>query len=83
MVAHLTGVSAGRTSNLMAFANPVAWALDTLGFAPGTVAPSRREVTRRFRERLMEIHPDHGGDEREASRRIIDLGEARRILTEQ
>jgi hypothetical protein len=58
----------------------VAWALDALGFPRGTVDPERREVISRYRARLMEIHPDHGGDEVVASRAIIDLGEARRIL---
>jgi hypothetical protein len=28
----------------------------------------------------MAVHPDHGGDEISASRAIVDLAEARRIL---
>ena len=35
----------------------------------------------RYRNRLREVHPDHGGDQVRASRAIGDLGEARRILT--
>ena len=60
--------------------DPVAWALAMLGFPAGTVAPSKTEVNGRFRVRLMEVHPDHGGDEVVASKAIVDLGEARRIL---
>ena len=41
---------------------------------------SRANVMARFRTRLREVHPDHGGDERDASQRIGELGEARRIL---
>jgi hypothetical protein len=81
LVAHLTGVDGTRASSYTAFANPVAWALEVLGFEPGTVKPSRREVTARFRVRLREVHPDLGGDEAVASRQINDLGEARRILS--
>jgi hypothetical protein len=64
----------------MAFADPIAWALDVLGFPPGTVKPSRKEVQGRFRNRLREVHPDHGGAEAAASKEIGALGEARRIL---
>jgi len=64
----------------MAFADPVAWALDILGFDPGTIKPTRKEVMARFRGRLMSIHPDHGGDEATASKLIGDASEARRIL---
>lgn len=42
--------------------------------------PPRVEVQRRFRDRLREVHPDHGGDTGDAARRIADLAEARRIL---
>ena len=37
-------------------------------------------VQRRFRELLVEAHPDHGGDEIDAAARIEELTEARRIL---
>jgi curved DNA-binding protein CbpA len=30
---------------------------------------------------MREIHPDHGGDSTDASTSIIELNEARRILT--
>jgi hypothetical protein len=80
LVSYLAGVSGARAESLMAFADPVAWALDVLGFEPGTITPPRREVMARFRSRLMTIHPDHGGDEASASKLIGDLSEARRIL---
>jgi hypothetical protein len=73
-------VSGARAESLMAFADPVAWALDVLGFEPGTILPSRKEVLVRFRGQLMNVHPDHGGDEAAASKLIGDLAEARRIL---
>jgi hypothetical protein len=80
LVSYLAGVSGARAESLMAFADPVAWALDVLGFDPGTVRPSRRDVMGRFRTRLRSIHPDHGGDEATASKLIGDVSEARRIL---
>ena len=58
----------------------MAWALDVLGFPPGTVGPVKRDVLAQYRARLMEVHPDHGGDEIAASKAIVDLAEARRIL---
>jgi hypothetical protein len=36
----------------------------------------------RFRDRLRDIHPDHGGDESVASKAIGELTDARRILLE-
>ena len=39
-----------------------------------------KEVKAKFRDRLREAHPDHGGDEMKAAVSIDDLGEARRIL---
>jgi hypothetical protein len=80
LISYLAGVSGARAESLMAFADPVAWALDVLGFAPGTIRPTRKEVLGRFRSQLMSVHPDHGGDEASASKLIGDLSEARRIL---
>jgi hypothetical protein len=76
----LTGVNGVQASSLLALADPVAWALDVLGFGPGTVAPSKKDVMAQYRLRLREVHPDHGGDERDAHKHIGDLAEARRIL---
>jgi hypothetical protein len=80
LISYLAGVSSARAESLMAFADPIAWALDILGFEPGTVKPTRKEVLTRFRGTLMNVHPDHGGDELAASKAIGDLAEARRIL---
>jgi hypothetical protein len=77
LVAHLAGA---RAASLSSLADPRAWALEVLGFPAGTTAPSKKEVMARFRLRLREVHPDHGGDHAAASTEIGDLGEARRIL---
>ena len=78
LVAHLAG---SQSASLSALADPVAWALDMLGFPLGTAKPSQREVTKRFRERMLDVHPDHGGSSVNASKAILDLNEARRVLT--
>lgn len=78
-VADITGVA---RADLVGLADPRAWALDVLGFPMGTVRASRREVMSRFRQRLREAHPDHGGDDDDAAAAIDRLGEARRILLE-
>ena len=77
-IAYLAG---NTNSSVAALADPRAWALEVLGFPAGTVKPSKREVTQRFRERLRTVHPDHGGAYDKASREIADLAEARRVLT--
>lgn len=81
LLAYLAGVSGTRASSFGALVDPLAWALDVLGFPPGTIKPSKREVTTQYRRRLREVHPDHGGDRSEASRAIESLAEARRILS--
>jgi len=55
------------------------WALEVLGFAPG-VFPEREEVLRRFRRLIRLAHPDHGAAHGGAAERIVELGEARRVL---
>jgi hypothetical protein len=76
-VAYLAGTAASSISQV---ADPRAWALEILGFPAGTIKPSKKEIQAKFREGLRTAHPDHGGNERDASRRIEDLGEARRVL---
>jgi hypothetical protein len=72
---------AGSTSTaLSALADPRAWAMDVLGFPAGGPAPSKRDVTRQYRRRMRDVHPDHGGEAVEAGKAILDLNEARRIL---
>jgi curved DNA-binding protein CbpA len=50
-----------------------------LGFGPGS-EPERDEVLRRFRRLVRLAHPDHGGAGNFAGERIVELGEARRVL---
>ncbi len=76
-VAHLLGSTA---TSLRSIGDPRAWALEVLGFPPGTTKPSTGDVKRRYRTMIREVHPDYGGDERRAGTTIGDLGEARRIL---
>lgn len=80
LIAHLAG---SRTAALEALADPLGWALDTLGFDTGSKKPSKRELTARFRERMRDVHPDHGGDAVDAAKQMSDLAEARRILTSE
>lgn len=76
-ISFLAGTAA---TSLSALADPRAWALDVLGFPPGTVKPNRKEIQARFRETLRRLHPDHGGTDEAAGHNITELGEARRVL---
>ena len=78
LIAHLAGA---QSATLSAMADPRAWALEQLGFPSGTSEPSKREVTKQYRIRMRDVHPDHGGEAIDASKAILDLNEARRILT--
>lgn len=78
----LVAYLAGSTSMaLSALADPRGWAMDLLGFAADGPAPSKREVSRHYRLRMRDVHPDHGGAAIDASKAILELNEARRILT--
>jgi len=79
--AFVSAMLGGGPSNYSAITNPMAWALDLLGFPPGTVKPSKKDVTAQFRLRVRDAHPDAGGDATLAAKLIADLGEARRILS--
>jgi hypothetical protein len=79
-VADITGVS---RVDLVGVTDPRAWALDLLGFPVGTAKVTKKDVMNRFRLRLREAHPDHGGDDADAGAAIERLGEARRILLER
>lgn len=78
LVAFLAGA---QSTALAALADPRAWALELLGFPIDAAAPSKREVTKRYRVCMRDVHPDHGGEATDASKAILDLNEARRILT--
>ncbi len=78
-VAHVNG-GGGTPRNWKTLgSDPIAWALEILGFTAGEDPPNR-EIRKRFRDALRLAHPDHGGDEGDAAERIAELGEARRIL---
>ena len=79
LIAYRAGARAATFSSL---ADPRAWAMEVLGFPVGTTKPSKKDVMARFRDRLRDIHPDHGGDESTASRAIGELTDARRVLIE-
>ena len=78
MIAHLAG---SQTTALEALADPRGWAMQVLGFELDRKRPSKREVTRAFRDRMRQVHPDHGGAEVDAAKAMSDLAEARRILS--
>lgn len=75
---HLQGPDARRNFNRRR-RDDLAWALAALGFKPDE-EPERGDVVRRFRDAVRDAHPDHGAETAEASRRITDLTDARRIL---
>lgn len=79
LIATLAGMRIHAGSS-MAIGDPTKWALVKLGFVDST-SPSPKEVSRRYRELLREVHPDHGAANEGAAQRIAELGEARRILT--
>jgi len=77
---HLAGrPSIGRLS-AGSIADPVGWALETLGLNAQSGPPTRESVQHGYREALRHAHPDHGGNHRDAAVRIADISEARRIL---
>jgi hypothetical protein len=78
MIAYLAG---SQTLTLEALADPRSWAMEILGFEVGGKAPSKREVTAKFRERMRDVHPDHGGASVDAAKAMSDLAEARRVLS--
>lgn len=77
LIAHLAG---SRATELSALADPKGWALELLGFPLGS-QPSSRDVTKQYRARMRAVHPDHGGEAAKASKAILELNEARRILS--
>ena len=78
MIAYLAG---SQTTTLEALADPSGWAMQLLGFELGGERPSKRAVTKAFRAKMRDVHPDHGGEEIDAAKAMSDLAEARRILS--
>lgn len=74
-----------RTMGRPSEVDPTGWALRCLGLAGAGRTDAdwpamHDEVSRAFRDMLIEAHPDHGGSVELAAGRIADLREARRIL---
>lgn len=78
LVAFLAGA---RSTELASLADPKGWAMAILGFPPDTELPSKRAILKQYRVRMRDVHPDHGGHAPDASKAILDLNEARRILS--
>ncbi|MBI4883162.1 MAG: hypothetical protein HY826_03825 [Actinobacteria bacterium] len=76
-VAEISGVARGE---LVGITDSRLWALDLLGFPMDSEKVSKKEVMARFRRKLRDAHPDHGGSDAAASHAIERLTEARRIL---
>jgi len=80
LIAHLADPTSASPRSWRLFPTDERWALQVLGFDPETT-PERAEVVRRFRNLIRESHPDHGARHEGAGQRILELTEARRILT--
>lgn len=80
LIASLSGFRGGISGSRSAVGDPVKWALERLGFARDALSPSSKEVQRNYRDRLREVHPDHGATVDGAAQKIAELSEARRIL---
>jgi hypothetical protein len=78
LVAYLAGA---RSTELSSLADPRGWAMAVLGFPSGIDEPSKRAILKQYRIRMRDVHPDHGGEVEGASKAILDLNEARRILS--
>ncbi|MFN8053094.1 MAG: hypothetical protein U0Q22_16735 [Acidimicrobiales bacterium] len=71
-----------RSMGASAGSDPRGWALRCLGIAGSFEGDElHTQVSRAFRELLIEAHPDHGGSVELAADRIAELREARRILS--
>ena len=81
LASFLTDLNAVPPTWWRRFSTDERWALEVLGFGPDEDQPGRDEVLQRFRTLLRESHPDHGAEHEGAGQRILELTEARRILT--
>ncbi|HUR76380.1 MAG TPA: hypothetical protein VMZ22_00395 [Acidimicrobiales bacterium] len=79
LLTHLQGVDPVAALRRRRGEGRVEWALVALGFSPDE-QPERGDVVRRFRDAVRDAHPDHGAESTEASLRITELTDARRIL---
>jgi hypothetical protein len=79
LLVHLHGVDPVSAIRRRRGDDGIGWALAALGFEPDEL-PERGDVVRRFRDAIRDAHPDHGAESAEASLRITELTDARRIL---
>ncbi|MDQ6616165.1 MAG: J domain-containing protein [Actinomycetota bacterium] len=78
LIGYLTGDEASFRTWRTA-AHDERWALKVLGFKPDA-DPTRSAVLAMFRRLVFHAHPDHGGASDQASARITELTQAKRIL---
>lgn len=80
-------LAAGVSSSFMrsavhdpAMSDNVCWAMRVLGLSAVAERPDRSQIQQGYRDALLTVHPDHGGEVDRAAERIADIAEARRIL---
>ena len=61
----------------------VCWARRVLGLSAVSARLERGQIQQGYRDALLTVHPDHGGEVDSAAERIADIAEARRILLAQ
>lgn len=79
-IAWVLGGRAASAYGAQGVGDPIGWAHRVLDLCPTDGLASRRDVQRAFRHGLRGAHPDVGGRDSDAARRIAELTEARRIL---
>lgn len=80
LLGHLSSTFSRYALSSSSQADPVAWALEVLGFKADDEVPDQDTLRKTFRTELRNAHPDIGGDVDDAADRIAELTEARRIL---
>lgn len=81
LLSHLSGSNVRFALSGSSAVDPVEWAMEVLGFAANSERdPDAQAVQRHFRTQLRSAHPDQGGAQGDAARRIAEISEARRIL---
>ncbi len=66
-----------------AMSNNVNWAIRVLRLSAVAERLDRSLIQQGYRDSLLTVHPDHGGEVDRAAERIADIAEARRILLAQ